>query len=226
MNKTRMFKFVGKTWNPVKGCLHDCYGGKCWARIMAERLKAMGSKKYSDGFKPGFWRRGLRKVPKNKLVFVVSMGDMWGWWVPDDWIMGVLVKCQSELSNIYFFETKNPRRYHSFLKNFPRNTILSTTIESNFNYEVSKAPPPIERYKAMKEIQGYKKHISIEPIMEFDVPTLLDWMWDIMPDTVSVGYDNYNAGLKEPSLNKTLELIEGLEDFTEVERKSLRGFGG
>ena len=39
---------------------------------------------------------------------------------------------------------------------------------------------------------------------------------------VSVGYDNWNSGLPEPPLGKTLELIRALEGFTRVERKTLR----
>ena len=37
-----------------------------------------------------------------------------------------------------------------------------------------------------------------------------------------MGYDNYNAGLKEPALKKTVELIKMLERFIKVEKKTIR----
>jgi hypothetical protein len=43
-----------------------------------------------------------------------------------------------------------------------------------------------------------------------------------MPWKVAVGYDNYGNGLDEPLLLKTDTFIELLEEFTEVERKTIR----
>ena len=41
------------TWNPVTGCVKISQGCKhCYAERMAKRLKAMGSSRYPDGFKP------------------------------------------------------------------------------------------------------------------------------------------------------------------------------
>ena len=41
------------TWNPVTGCVKISKGcTHCYAERMAKRLKAMGSSRYLDGFKP------------------------------------------------------------------------------------------------------------------------------------------------------------------------------
>lgn len=41
------------TWNPVTGCIKVSQGCKnCYAERMAKRLRAMGARRYSGGFKP------------------------------------------------------------------------------------------------------------------------------------------------------------------------------
>ena len=66
---------------------------------------------------------------------------------------------------------------------------------------------------------GFPIHISIEPILDFDLPVLVHWMRQLKPFRVSVGYDSLNNSLPEPFPGKTLKLISELEKFTDVERK-------
>ncbi|RLG90509.1 MAG: hypothetical protein DRO36_05985 [Candidatus Hecatellales archaeon] len=200
-----MFGFIVKTWNPVTGCLHDCYNGKCWASLICNRFK----KKWGYDFSPRFhFERLNEKFKPNTLVFTVSMGDLFGWWVKPEWIEKILNKIKENPKTTFFLETKNPPRYWHF--SIPKNTIKSTTIETNRNYKVSKAPSPLERYKAFKYLDGVK-HVSIEPIMDFDHDVLLKWISEIEPWKVSIGYDNYNAKLPEPSIAKTKALIKDLK---------------
>ncbi len=214
-----------ETWNPIVGCKHHCYGDGCWAARIALRLKDNPYvKRYRDGFDhPKLIAKELRKTWKpNTVVFVVSMGDMWGRWIEDRWIKRVLEACQNSPRTIFFFETKNPRRYYDWLELIPENAILSSTIEANSDYNLSEAPEVKERYAAMKQLEWGRKHISIEPIVDFDLEVFLRWIKDIKPVIVSVGYDNYGCNLPEPSLSKTMKLIEELKKFTKVEKKQLR----
>jgi hypothetical protein len=64
--------------------------------------------------------------------------------------------------------------------------------------------------------------VSIEPIMDFDLETFVQWISDIKPILVHVGYDNYNSNLPEPPLSKTKQLIEHLRKFTTVKILTLR----
>lgn len=82
------------SWNPVTGCLHGC--DYCYAREIAtsERAKAA----YPAGFTPLFHHERLdapanttipaahRDDPAYRRVFVCSMADLYGRWVPDEWI--------------------------------------------------------------------------------------------------------------------------------------------
>jgi len=214
-----------RTWNPIVGCKYHCYNDGCWASRMSKRINGMGqSDRYLEGFdRPKLISKELEKrFNSEAIVFVTSMGDMWGDWVPDSWIKKVLETCRKNLDATFFFETKNPLRYFNFLDVIPPKSILSSTIETNRDYNSSGAPSVEKRYLAMSRLRWNNKHISIEPIVNFDLKIFIQWMKDIDPRIVSVGYDNYNCGLVEPSLSKTAKLIEELREFTEVECKTLR----
>ena len=67
------------------------------------------------GFSPTFHRYRLneplyKKKPQN--IFVGSMCDLFGDWVPDTWIQLVLDACKAAPQHRYLFLTKNPKRYN------------------------------------------------------------------------------------------------------------------
>jgi hypothetical protein len=118
--------------------------------------------------------------------------------------------------------TKNPGRFKEFVHLCRNNILLGATIETNRSNDFSKAPTVAERAKAMIDLQYDRKYLSVEPIMDFDLEIFIDWIEKIVPIHVAVGYDNYNNHLPEPSLTKTLQLIERLKEFTEVRKLRLR----
>jgi len=122
--KGLMFEFVDSSWNPLVGCGHHCL--YCWARPLARRL-------YPDfDFKPRLLPERLKLRVRNKCVFVVSMGDLFCADVPDLWIREVLRTARNApKSNTFLFLTKNPWRYFDFLEEFPSNSLLGVTIETN-----------------------------------------------------------------------------------------------
>lgn len=213
-----------RCWNPVVGCRHRCYRDGCWAaRLAGGRLR--NNWRYRDGFdRPKLVEGELgRRFGAGDTVFVTSMGDLFGRWVPRGWILRVVEAMRGSPEATFFLETKNPMRYFDFMLELPDNVIFSTTIETNREHGLSRAPPPRDRYLAMLGISDhFRKHVSIEPIMDFDHEEMAYWMATIGPQVVSVGYDNYGCGLPEPPLEKTAALIEELERFTLVERKTLR----
>lgn len=69
---------------------------------------------YPFDFTPTFHRYKLeepKKWSKPRVIFVCSMADLFGEWVPDEWIVEVLNACRRAPQHKYLFLTKNPRRY-------------------------------------------------------------------------------------------------------------------
>lgn len=64
------------------------------------------------------------------------------------------------------------------------------------------------------------KMVSIEPIMDFDLPDMVRWIEDIKPEFVSIGADSKGHNLPEPSPDKLAQLIGELGRITEVELKA------
>lgn len=126
MNKTKI-DWCDSTWNPVTGCFHGCE--YCYARGIATRFggNALGIKHllnepivrngkiqpYPFGFVPTFHRYRLDEYvsKKGRNIFVCSMADLFGDWVPDSWINEVFAACERAPQHNYLFLTKNPGRY-------------------------------------------------------------------------------------------------------------------
>jgi protein gp37 len=134
MNLTKI-EWCDRTWNPVTGCYHKC--PYCYASRIANRFKhkdaecweSLANKQQSDyplvvaeknccafpeGFIPTFyWGRidEPQYIKKPQNVFVCSMADLFGEWVPDEWIQAVFEACEKAPQHRYLFLTKNPKRY-------------------------------------------------------------------------------------------------------------------
>lgn len=218
---------IDETWNPIIGCLYDCR--YCWARIYANNLQDT-TEKYRDGFcKPKLVKKELNRTFRKGLIAVSLMGEMFGEWIPDHWILEVLKVVIASPKATFLFMTKNPKRYTDLLNEliayYPKNVILGATIESNRDFPVTKAPSVVERYNAMKELKFERKQISIEPIMDFDFDVFLQWLRDIEPMIVSIGYDDHYFKLVEPDLQKTKQFIAELQKFTKVKKLNLKERG-
>ena len=215
LNKARgnMYEFATHTFNTIKGkCYHDCkycYVKK-WGKLKDIR----------------FDERELKTdLGEGNFIFVGSGNDMFAEKIPEEWIDKTLEYCR-RFDNKYLFQSKNPGRMLGFLMKFPKNTVLGTTIETNRDYRISKAPLVLGRADAMYNLHllGFETMITIEPILDFD---LEDFLWLIRcanPKWVNIGSDSQKNGLPEPSADKIKKLIKYL-NFTEVKiKKNLKIF--
>ena len=82
------------------------------------------------------------------------------------------------------------------------------------------APPPFERAESMYKITGYEKQVTIEPIIDFDLNEMVTLIKMCNPQQVNIGADSGNNNLPEPSKEKLLALIEELQKFTVIDRKT------
>jgi len=198
---TRMFTIRGqrmKTWNVFKGCKFDCT--YCSARRLAlTRLSHLPQ--YADGFYPRLVEQALGKsFQEGDFVFIGYMGDIA--WAYKGELETIMARVATFPLTTFLMLTKAPSVYLEWQEAWgfkpPPNLYLGTTIESNYDHKVSKAPPPEKRYQAMVQLDHPRKFVSIEPLMDFHLATLVTWMKDIKPDIIEIGLDNYGNNLPEP----------------------------
>lgn len=151
------------TWSPVVGCKHDCF--YCYGKKIAKRFF-----KDNPNYEPRFYPERLKEpcwTKKPSKIFVCSMADLFGEWVPKDWIEKILGVVSQNPQHTFQFLTKNPERYLEF--DFPENCWLGTTCESWAKYE--RVIWLIEK----KMASGNKTFISIEPLLG-------EWKWKFQKD--------------------------------------------
>lgn len=194
---SRMFTYQGKTmktWNCFVGCEFNCT--YCSARKLAlTRLKH--AERYKTGFSPHVVEKELRRrFNPGDFRFVAYMGDIS--FAPYAAVSSIIENVVSQPAVKFLFCTKNPAVYSSWGLEFPDNLYLGATIETNFDHGLSKAPAPRDRYIAMKVLDHPRKFISLEPLMNFHLRTLVDWIKEIRPEIIEIGPDNYHNSLPEP----------------------------
>ena len=213
LNKSsyNMYKFVTHTWNAIKGqCIHNCdycYMKSNWNRFPKQRLFRLDEKTLKDN------------LGEDRFIFVGSSTDMFGDNVPKEWIIRVLEYCKKFPKNQYLFQTKNPKRFWEFVNDFPKDSLLCVTIESNRDYNITKAPNIKERVSYMKNLP-FKRMITIEPILDFDLNEFVDLIKEINPNWVNIGADSKRCDLKEPPKEKIEFLIKELSKIPTLELKS------
>lgn len=145
------------TWNPVTGCLHDC--PYCYARDIANRF-------YPQKFVPTFHEDRLT-APKNtpvpdspdersRRVFTCSMADLFGNWVPQEWIDAVFEAVRDNAQWEYLMLTKFPQRLASI--EWPDNVWVGTTVDRQYRVEIAE--------KAFRGVKAGVKWLSCEPLLE------------------------------------------------------------
>jgi protein gp37 len=124
------------TWNPTTGCNKLTTGCKfCYAEIMSRRLKAMGQKKYENGFKLALHPATL-KIPytwkKPQLVFVNSMSDLFHKDIPLSYIQQIFKVMNETPQHTYQILTKRADllyKYHEQLTWTP-NIWMGVSVEN------------------------------------------------------------------------------------------------
>jgi protein gp37 len=115
---------------------------------------------YPYGFEPTLHTHrltaGLERYKKPKTIFVCSMGDLFGEWVPDEWIAEVFAACAKAPQHRYLFLTKNPKRYERLAGMLaPPDLWLGMTVTSGFQKTTKMRAPDVA-----------KTFLSIEPLQD------------------------------------------------------------
>lgn len=165
------------SWNPVTGCRHEC--PYCYARDIA--LSQRMEKVYPNGFEPTFRSNALNaprhtKVPKEadrdtrlKNVFTCSMADLFGRWVPSEWIEAVFQAVRDNPQWNFLFLTKFPKRMAEF--EIPKNAWMGTTVDLQARAQNAET--------AFAKVKSGVRWLSVEPMLEplkFSRLDLFDWV--------------------------------------------------
>ena len=152
MGSTTRIDWADATWNPATGCLHGCE--YCYARNIAHRfggntdsqIHTLETRQYKDGtwtpdlypfgFAPTFHKYRLHeplRLKKPRNIFVCSMADLFGGWVPNEWIRAVFDACSAAPQHRYLFLTKNPDGLRGLsVTNLP-NVWIGVTVTNNYD---------------------------------------------------------------------------------------------
>jgi DNA repair photolyase len=148
-----------------------------------------------------------------KTIFIEHMNDLFAQGVSDVLIANILQHTWRYPENTYVFQTKNTKRAESFLGEFPFNRLIGTTIETNRDLSaISNAPDPRSRARGISNFseRGIPTFITIEPIMDFDIGVMADWIITAKPSFVNIGADSKGCHLPEPSPEKVRDLISAI----------------
>lgn len=127
---------------------------------------------YPFGFDPTLHRYRLNEPEqekKPKTIFVVSMGDLFGDWIPEDWIREVFAACERASQHRYLFLTKNPKRYQKFFDHEGdperRNFWLGTSVTDNCGFELHGPAHQLYEGTGLMGKHHANRFLSIEPLL-------------------------------------------------------------
>lgn len=160
LNKTGI-EWCDYTYNPVTGCKHGCEF--CYARGHAEN--PFYKKGFPNKFEPTFHPGRLTDPERKKAtstIFVVSMGELFGDWVPQEWIDCVVRSCVLAPQHTYIFLTKNPWRMREYLYNLSAGSLENWWVGTSLGESRNSWArlPSIQ----MLGKEGWNTFLSIEPL--------------------------------------------------------------
>lgn len=176
MGEFSSIEWTEATWNPVTGCSKVSPGcAHCYAERLAKRLKAMGVRRYRNGFRvtlhPDVLSLPLRwREPR--LIFVNSMSDLFHELVPDEYVAKVFEVMRQASWHKFQLLTKRTKRLVQmrFRLAWPRNVWIGASVES---------PRYLWRVHDLVRVPAAVRFLSVEPLLA-PIPALplrgVDWV--------------------------------------------------
>lgn len=216
----RGIEWTDYTWNPIGGCHHGCRWlmpdgstAICYAETVANKF----TKAYPDGFEAHYWRPKKLDDPikqkKPSKIFLDSMSDLMGAWVPDDQIQQVLDVCRKAHWHTFQLLTKNAPRLLKF--DFPDNVWVGAS-----------SPPDVMFGKSLDRNQQEKMLIrTLDVLGQVDTP--VRWMsfeplsWDVSSIVIDspplqwavIGAATNGAKVYQPDPDHVANLLHTFDSF-------------
>ena len=165
-------EWTNETWNPVTGCAKVSPGCKhCYAETFAERFRGTVMPNgrlhiYNGGFDP-MLRPERLSVPFRwttpKKVFVNSMSDLFGEFVPNDYLMQVFDVMRATPQHTYQVLTKRAERLWAWSRTQPwlaraKHIWLGVSVENRRH--------GLPRINHLRNATAACRFLSVEPLLE------------------------------------------------------------
>lgn len=183
MGDNSSIEWTDASWNPVRGCVKVSPGCKhCYAETFAERFRGVPGHPYEQGFDPRLVPQMLDQPlrwKKPRKIFVNSMSDLFGDFVPDDYLR----KCFDVMECAYWHQFQVLTKRAERMPEFCRDYFAATSPDGVTTHE---APPHIwlgvsvedrkyglPRIEHLRRTPAAVRFVSIEPLLE-DIAADLD----------------------------------------------------
>lgn len=162
MSTQSAIEWTETTWNPVSGCSKISEGClNCYAERMAKRLRAMGQKRYRNGFEVTLHPDALDEPyswKKPRVVFVNSMSDLFHEDIDLDFIQQVFSVMNANQRHTFQVLTKRSERLREIepLLEWSDNIWMGVTIENN---------SCVHRADDLRTVDAAVRFLSLEPLL-------------------------------------------------------------
>ena len=189
----RGIEWTDYTWNPIGGCQHQCRWempdgtiAECYAETVAHRVARSA---YPQGFAHHYFKPDQLTQPlalkKPARIFLDSMSDLMGAWIPDGQVNQVLDICRQSPHHSFQLLTKNAPRLTRF--DFPPNVWVGVSAPPTYMFgkrltTTARGRMVNKSLSVLDALDVPVKWISIEPL-SFDIaPHLVghDLQWAII----------------------------------------------
>ncbi|MHC4061132.1 MAG: DUF5131 family protein [Planctomycetota bacterium] len=205
MARKSKIEWTESTWNPVTGCTKISIGCRnCYAERFALRLKAAGSRSYTNGFRVTLHPH-LLKMPlrwrQPRTIFVNSMSDLFHRGVPLEFISRVFDVMSYASQHRFQVLTKRSGRMLQLSPNlsWPQNVWMGVTVEKAdcaFRIDHLRQTPAAMKFVSFEPLLGPVPNMDLEGIDWVIVggesgpgarPMQAEWATDIRDQCLAAG---------------------------------------
>lgn len=136
-----------------------------YSYMRMNKISAGKVQPYPFDFFPTFRRYKLDdplRWKKPRTIFVCSMADLFGEWVPDEWLQEIFEACDKASQHRYMFLTKNPGRYMDLPNLLPKHRRPPNVAEMWFGQSFTGAA---HNYTPLLLPPWKNRFTSIEPLL-------------------------------------------------------------
>lgn len=227
MSTNSPIEWTEATWNPLTGCTKISPGCKhCYAARLSNRLRAMGNRKYTNGFDLTLHESALEQPlswKKPQTVFVNSMSDLFQKGVPLEFVQKVFAVMNEAQRHRFQILTKRSDRLLEFNKKLQwgPNIWMGVSVENkDYTYRIAdlRKTDAQVRFLSLEPLLGPLKRLNLKGIDWAIVggesgpgarPMDPDWVLDIRDQCGKAGVPFFFKQWGGTNKKKAGRLLEG-----------------